>query len=142
MSDYDKLKRDYDQLNKEYEILNENYNILYEKYNSLNIENEKLKEEFKENTIIQSMNEMKDRYDRLLRSSVTKTKYEVLNDKHMKVLKVNSACTVILEQIDNLLLDSIDKVYTPEYKNSIERIKQYNDLIKDLLMNNIKNFVG
>jgi hypothetical protein len=126
----------------EYDTLYNQFIELENEFKILHDENEKLKEEFKENTIIQSMNEMKDRYDRLLRSSVTKTKYEVLNDKHMKVLKVNSACTVILEQIDNLLLDSIDKVYTPEYKNSIERIKQYNDLIKDLLINNIKNFVG
>lgn len=64
---YEKLQEEYQRLHADYEILAKDNSLLEEKLAELN-----------ENTIISSMNDMKEKYEELVSNSVCITKYNVL----------------------------------------------------------------
>lgn len=110
---------------------------LENKYTELSKQHLDLLEEYKENVIIQSMNDMKERYERLLKYSVTKSKYEMLSDKYVKLLKKCSGCTVILDHTTDLLY-KVDK--GSDIKNSLTKIEYDLSLVKDILEDSIKSY--
>lgn len=112
---------------------------LENKYTELSKQHLDLLEEYKENVIIQSMNDMKERYERLLKYSVTKTKYEMLSDKYVKLLKKCSGCTVILDHTTDLLY-KVDKGHSVDIKNSLTKIEYDLSLVKDILEDSIKSY--
>lgn len=86
--------------------LNEKYNCLNEKYNCLEEEFIKLKGEYSENTIIQSMNEMKSRYDIMIKTTVPSYKYKLLDEKYNNLVKNFVGCSVLIDYIIKLLKKS------------------------------------
>ena len=78
---------EYENLKTQYENLMADYDILKRDYQNLQSEHGKLKTEFSENIIIQSMNEMKERYERLVQSSVPNHKYNLLYERYTKIVK-------------------------------------------------------
>jgi len=114
---------------------------LENKYTELSKQHSYLLEEYKENVIIQSMNDMKERYERLLKHSVTKTKYDILHDKYLKLLKKCSGCTVILDHTTDLLY-KVDKGHSVDTKNCLPKIEYDLSLVKDILDDSIKNYTN
>lgn len=87
------------ELQKELSILNEKYNCLEEEFI-------KLKGEYSENTIIQSMNEMKSRYDIMIKTTVPSYKYKLLDEKYNNLVKNFVGCSVLIDYIIKLLKKS------------------------------------
>lgn len=87
------------ELQKELSILNEKYNCLEEEFI-------KLKTEYSENTIIQSMNEMKSRYDIMIKTTVPSYKYKLLDEKYNNLVKNFVGCSVLIDYIIKLLKKS------------------------------------
>lgn len=76
---------------------------LKQSYECLLMEYTRLKEEYQENTIIQSMNDMKKRYDELLETTVSIYKYNRLKTRMEASNNRIIAAVILLERILELL---------------------------------------
>lgn len=132
-------KEDFEKLYRDYTTLHENFSQLERKYLELNTQHSNLVEEFKENVIIQSMQEMKERYERILKTHVPKIKHDILSEKYFKLLKTSSGCTVLLDHATNLL-NQTEKSYPSDYRNYINKISIDISIVKDILEDSIKNY--
>lgn len=115
--DYNKLSELYSELNKRYRELNERHSELNERhselnecYNELNERHIKLESDYSENTIIQSMNDMKRRYDELIESSVSIYKYNALDKKYKNLSKIIT-CGDILLDYNIKILKRMENIY-------------------------------
>jgi hypothetical protein len=107
--------------------MEEKYYFMYDKYMKLYNKYKKLNKEFSENTIIQSMNDMKERYEQLERESISIYMYEELEKKYNKQNKVINAVSTILENTSNrlrkldnfLLIDKQKELYRCEIELAI-----------------------
>lgn len=93
------LQEENEKLKKELSTLNERYNCLEEEFM-------KLKKEYSENIIIQSMNEMKTRYDVMIKTTVPSYKYKLLDEKYNKIVKNCLGCSVLIDYIIKLIQKS------------------------------------
>mgnify|MGYP000421266492 CR=1 FL=1 len=96
-------------LNLEEKSLAKNYFVEYinlrSEYNDLIDAYDKLKLEYNENTVIESMNDMRDRYNALVESTVSLNKYNKLTDKYNKTMRTIASIPVFLEYILILFKD-------------------------------------
>jgi hypothetical protein len=126
---------DIDLINDKQLDMEEKYVFMYDKYIKLYNKYKKLNKEFSENTIIQSMNDMKERYEQLERESISLYMYEELEKKYNKQNKVINAVLTILENTSNrlrkldnvLLIDKQKELYRCEIELVIisELLEQY-----------------
>lgn len=72
------------------------YKELVDKYERLLDEHIRLQQEYSENTIIQSMRDMKEQYQQLMESTVPIYRYTFINDKYKHIQRVCDAVLVIL----------------------------------------------
>ena len=112
-SNYDQLQSNYDQLQSNYDKLQSNYDELQSNYDQLQSDNDelqsnyddlqsvycKLKNDYSENTIIQSMNDMRDRYLKLIQTTVPNYKYQLLSEKYISLVKRSCASCVFIDHI-------------------------------------------
>lgn len=94
------------ELKRENEKLQKSLNSLKEQYNCLETEFVNLQTEYSENIIIQSMNEMKTRYDIMIKTTVPSYKFTLLNEKYNKLVKNYSGCSVLVDYIIKLIQKS------------------------------------
>jgi|688.fasta_scaffold1205995_1 hypothetical protein len=94
------------ELQRENEKLQKSLNSLKEQYNCLETEFVNLQTEYSENIIIQSMNEMKTRYDIMIKTTVPSYKFTLLNEKYNKLVKNYSGCSVLVDYIIKLIQKS------------------------------------
>jgi hypothetical protein len=94
------------ELKRENEKLQKSLNSLKEQYNCLETEFVNLQTEYSENIIIQSMNEMKTRYDIMIKTTVPTYKFTLLNEKYNKLVKNYSGCSVLVDYIIKLIQKS------------------------------------
>ena len=94
------------ELKRENEKLQKSLNSLKEQYNCLETEFVNLQTEYSENIIIQSMNEMKTRYDIMIKTTVPSYKFTLLNEKYNKLVKNYSGCSVLVYYIIKLIQKS------------------------------------
>jgi len=120
--DFEQLQKMYDDLKKEYIDLKKEHNDL--------------KKEYSENFIIQSMDDMKKKYDRLMKSSVPIHKYNLLNEKHTNIIKKTSACVILIENISKLIRGLYNLTYNLDDKRKMNRIETELIIIKELLEEN------
>jgi len=114
--DLDKLQMEYNQLKSEYEML---------------------KLEYSENHIIQSMNDMKDRYERLISTSVPNHKYQLLLEKYSKLCKHMTSSVVLLDHIGKNVR-SIEKMsFVHEIKNLLIKVDLQLTTTKDILQEGV-----
>lgn len=99
-------KEELTELQKQNIELQNKLSSLNEKYNCLEEEFVKLKKEYSENIIIQSMNEMKTRYDIMIKTTVPSYKYKLLDEKYNTFVKNFSGCSVLIDYIIKLLQKS------------------------------------
>ena len=133
-TEYITLKTKHKTLQEEYTNLQEEYTTLQEEYAKLNTEYTTLKTEYSENVIIQSMDDMKQRYDRLIQSTVPKHKYTLMYEKYSRMVKYFSGCSVLIDHI----LKSIKKLnrtllYNQDAKHVINRIETELITTRDIL---------
>ena len=94
------------ELKRENEKIQKSLNSLKEQYNCLETEFVNLQTEYSENIIIQSMNEMKTRYDIMIKTTVPSYKFTLLNEKYNKLVKNYSGCSVLVDYIIKLIQKS------------------------------------
>lgn len=111
----DSLQNDFDELKCKYQLLRREFDDLQQQYN--------------ENVIIESMNEMKTRYDSMIRNTVSSTKYNSLLELHKDLLMKTTTVHVISNHIMELF--TLIKPITTENKNVIARIQYELDLIAE-----------
>jgi sugar-specific transcriptional regulator TrmB len=129
----DKLKSSFDKLKSEYvKLQNE--------YVKLQSEHANLQNEYSENTIIQSMNEMKDRYTKLMQTTVPNFKYKLLSEKYISLVKRVSASCVFIDHILKSL-DDIDMVRTND-KNEMTKIKFQLVNIKEIFEDDLSSCIN
>lgn len=97
------LKKKNEELKQEYNSLDERYNCLEEEYKCLDETYNCLKKEYSENIIIESMNEMKKRYDTIVKTTVPSYKFTLLNNKYNKLVKNFTGCSVLIDYIIKLI---------------------------------------
>jgi nucleotidyltransferase/DNA polymerase involved in DNA repair len=125
-------------------------NDLLDEIDNLKQENEKLqnelddlRHEYSENTIVQSMNDMKDRYEELVSTTVSLYKYENLKKKHTAVYRTVLGITILNNHIKKIV-EELETRFTYERYNMLTRIKSdiitINEIIEDVLEKNDKTF--
>lgn len=87
------------ELKRQFDSLNEEYNCLEQEFI-------KLKTEYSENIIIQSMNEMKTRYDIMIKTTVPSFKYKLLDEKYNNLVKNLVGSCVLIDYVIKLLQKS------------------------------------
>jgi hypothetical protein len=107
------------QLQQELQHLKADYSLLFEKYS-------KLQEETSENTIIQSMNDMKIQYQEILRNTVSKEKYEDLLMEYERLYSTIHGIKILIQNVSKHVHSSDTVIYS--------RIK----IIKEILNDTIK----
>lgn len=118
--DLENLKIDYDTLRNEHEKLKKEFTDL--------------KYEYSENTVIQSMNNMKLQYEELIETTVPKFKYENLYEKWKYLDEISNASKIIL----NHSLKFIEKIcdnllYGSQRRLDMHKLQSQLVLIKELL---------
>lgn len=124
---------EYENLKTQYENLMADYDILKRDYQNLQSEHGKLKTEFSENIIIQSMNEMKERYERLVQSSVPNHKYNLLYERYTKIVKYFTTCSVLLDYVYKQVRHMDRSVYNSEMKQTLHKIENDITTTKNIL---------
>lgn len=132
-SDYRKIKDEYDNLQIEYATLKVDQDKLKRKYDALVLEHETLKHDYSENVIIQSMNDMKDKYERLLQTSVPNHKYSLLYEKYIRMVKYMTTSSVLLDHTYKLVRQVERLVYTNDIKSTVNKIENEINITRDIL---------
>jgi hypothetical protein len=94
----------------------EKYTFILDKYIKLFRKYKDLKLEYSENTVIQSMNDMKERYEQLQRETVSLYRFNELQQKYKKQSKVINAVLVILENTSKRLRNLDSFLHTDRQK--------------------------
>lgn len=136
--EYATLKTEHATLKKEHTTLKKDHATLKTEYITLKNEYITLKNEYSENVIIQSMDDMKQRYDRLMQSTVPKHKYTLVYDKYSRMVKYFSGCSVLIDHI----LKSVKKLnrtlYNQDTKHIINGIEMELITTRDILEESIQ----
>lgn len=120
----------------EIEIIQEDYDKLQEEYNKLQQEYDKLLNDYSENIIIQSMNDMKQKYDTLLRSTVSLYKHQILQDKFTNLIRSFSGCSVLIDHAIKVLKQT-KNANLLDKKNLISKAELELITIKEILEDSI-----
>jgi len=99
------------------------YDELKKKYKKLQNDYVKLQTEYSENVIIQSMNDMKIRYERLIATTVPNYKYTILLEKYNRLIKYFTTCTVLLEHIDKTIRNTDKMHFLQDIKVIVKQIE-------------------
>jgi hypothetical protein len=128
-----------DKLQEQNENLKEKYDELKIKYDELKEKHETLQNEYSENVIIQSMNEMKDRYERLVQSSIPNYKYNLLYERYTKIIKCFTACSVLLDYIYKQVKQVDRVVHNTETKQGLHKIEMDLTTTKNILEESLES---
>ena len=112
-------QKEYLSIQSELLNLKDDYTCLYDKYS-------KLLQETSENTVLQSMNDMKIQYQELLRNMVSKDKYEDLLIEYQKLYSTIHGLKILIQNVNKHVNTNDTVIYS--------RIK----IIKEILNDTIK----
>jgi len=133
---YEALDNDVEKMRNEHILLQKEYDSLQKEYDSLQKEYDSLQTNYSENIIIQSMQEMKERYDKMVKSTVPIHKYDILYEKYKKLVKNFSGCTIILEYVIKTL-KQLNRTLFTESKNVLFKAELQLEMIKEILEDSI-----
>lgn len=91
-----------------------------ERYNQLLADYKKLQEDYSENTVIQSMKDMKEQYERMVTTSVSRHVYKDLNDRHSELKNTCKGLCVIIDHIKSILNKRDDLIYNKQFLDKAE----------------------
>ena len=82
-------------------------------YDILKQEHSSLKHEYSENVVIESMNDMKKKYESMLKTTISLYRYQVLDDKCKRLIRGFSGCSVLIDHVIRALkqidINSLDR---------------------------------
>ena len=112
-----------------YQTLLSKYNELLEKYNQL-------EHDYSENTIVESMNDMKRKYEQLIASTVPSYKYSLLNEKYERATHTIIGSDILIDHIVRGLkkletMNSIDRT------NSLYKVQLELIILKEILQDSV-----
>lgn len=107
-------------------------------YDELLREFESLQHDYSENTIVQSMNDMKDRYNALVRNTVPLQKYSRLEENFESLRQKANAAVVLIEHTVEQLKE-IEKSMFSSSNLSMYRAELGLVITKEILENSLKN---
>lgn len=116
-------------LKAEYHKLFEKYEELNDRYHNLKDEHEKLKKEYSENMIIESMNDMKIKYEELMNTTIPIYRYEFLEKKYADLKKRGAAVAVLLDYTAIY----INKIHVNYGEIDYEKLDYKLDIMKEML---------
>jgi len=99
----EELKMQLAQLRREHTELKIEHEELKIEHEELKIEHEDLQLNYSENIIVQSMNDMKEKYEQLQKNTIPLFKYQLLNEKYKTFVKNFSGCIVLTEHVIKVL---------------------------------------
>jgi sugar-specific transcriptional regulator TrmB len=129
----EQLQRDYDQLQSKFDQLKSDHEKLQSKF-------DQLQSDYSENTIIQSMNEMKLRYEKLTQTTVPNFKYKLLSEKYISLVKRSCASCVFIDHILQAL-EEIDIIRQND-KNEMTKIKFQLVNIREILEDDLTRCIN
>jgi len=103
-----------------------------EMYRKLLDEHNALKLEYSENTIIQSMNDMKEKYNELVKNTVPLYRYDALHERKQVVQNKLIATSVLIDYI-LLELRQYDNIFMNEGEVDVANLKMQLAVIKGML---------
>jgi hypothetical protein len=133
LSDHKELQSDHDELRIKFDELRI-------KFDKLQSDHDKLQIDYSENTIIQSMNEMKHRYEKLTQTTVPNFKYKLLSEKYISLVKRSCASCVFIDHILKALED-IDIIRQND-KNEMTKIKFQLVNIREILEDDLTRCIN
>ena len=119
-------------LQNEYTLLQHNYTKLQNEYTTLQNDFNKLQKDFSENTIIQSMNDMKDQYNQLLAETVPLYRFNLLSNKHKLSEKKINVSSYLIDRILNRL-KRIDDDINQELQGDLYKAEFELSTVKEIL---------
>ncbi len=122
---------------KEEQTLQEQYNKLKVDYATLQEQHQKLQDEYSENTIVQSMNDMKQQYERLVSNSVTVSRYKDLQEKYNGAQRTVTASHVLADRILKQL-NSIEHRLIYDTKSILNKAHLELIILKEVLDDELK----
>jgi predicted nuclease with TOPRIM domain len=125
------MKSDIENLQGQLEEVKNNYYTLLDEHNAM-------KAEYSENTIVQSMNDMKNKYENMLKTTVQRYKYDNLEEKHDKICRQAMAVTVLIDHVVSSLKRLESKVMMAD-KTDIYKTELELAIMKELLEVHLKN---
>lgn len=123
-------------LSDDYQALSEKFQKLSEDHRRLSEDHQELLTNYSENMIIQSMNDMKAKYDLLMKSSVSSHRYNLLQEKFTRLIKGFSGCSVLIEHTIKVLKEA-KNVNIIDKKNLISKAELELITIKEILEDSI-----
>lgn len=130
-SELSKLRIENVKIQKEFNDLQENYNKLFSDYTLLKVNHSKLQRDYRENTIVQSMNDMKEQYDYLKKNTVTLSTFNNLQMKYNQNLKICVTSSVLSEHIYNQF-KRIHETAIGDDRNLITRLQMEILILRDI----------
>ena len=97
------LQRENEELKMQLAQLRREHTELKIEHEELKIEHEDLQLNYSENIIVQSMNDMKEKYEQLQKNTIPLFKYQLLNEKYKTFVKNFSGCIVLTEHVIKVL---------------------------------------
>lgn len=113
--------------------LKREYSKLLEKFQELQVEHDDLQMEYQENTIIQSMNDMKERYEQLMTSTVSLFKFNLLEKKFNELYRMASAGSVIIEHVKKQLTDLSGRMYSTSLTTDVLKVESHLNLLQEIM---------
>lgn len=114
-----------------------NYRKLYQElkveYETLQQQYEILETEYRENTIVQSMNDMKAQYEELLKTTVSMYRFRSLEDKHNKTVLNANAGSIICNHVIRLLKEIESNLFDTISRDNLYKAHVQISIIKDIL---------
>lgn len=114
---------------------------LKKQYDELLSEHDKLKKEYSENIIIESMQDMKQRYERLLQTTIPEHRYNILYEKYTKLIKYFTTTIVLLDHINKSVKEFDKYIYTIENKRHLTKILNEVSITKSILEESIEDIL-
>jgi predicted nuclease with TOPRIM domain len=134
--EFDILKDNHNNLQESFDNLQENFDNLKQSYDNLQEKYDKLLNDYSENVIIQSMNDMKQKYDTLIKTSVSLYKHQILQDKFTNLIRSFSGCSVLIDHTVKVLKQT-KNVHLLDKKNLISKAELELITIKEILEDSI-----
>lgn len=114
-----------------------NYRKLYQdlkvEYETLQAQFKALEQEYSENTIIQSMNDMKEQYEELLRTTVSMYRFRSVEDKNNKLILNATACSIICNHLVRLLKEIETNIFDTSSRDNLYKAQVQSSIIKEIL---------
>ncbi|NBP00274.1 MAG: hypothetical protein EBU90_09150 [Proteobacteria bacterium] len=112
------------------------YDTLLVKYNELTEKYQKLQHDYSENTIVESMNDMKRKYEQLVANTVPAYKYNLINEKYERLSHTFIGSEILIDHIVKGL-KRLETVSAMDRTNLLYKIQLELLILKEILQDSV-----